>query len=324
MLIPATVSEYVSENSYVVSPITQITSYSKDELHKIDNLLLEKIFLWLIKIFQWPLRWMQIDRTQVLNNLCLSTNMYGSDWSAVPLATLRNKALGEFPRHALMMRSVNEVQHPVLYRNLMTDGWSPVVNRQVYLYLDAAVWSARHNVKIDNKLLCQPGWIFVPLDPQDMKSMRRVSNFYDQLYLHKYSMHNVRFTEEYFRQAAEYGLLDFYGLFYHGEMLGVVGMCELDGTVTVPVVGYDTSKPQKLALYRRLMAFSIRYAFENNLSLNLSSGAPQFKRNRGGQPVIEVNFVYTEHLPFYRKFAWATLSVASRRLYKPLLEKYQL
>ena len=108
------------------------------------------------------------------------------------------------------------------------------------------------------------------------------------------------------------------------EIVGTVGMTiENNGIVTVPIVGYLTDLPQKLGLYRRLMAFALRYCAEHNLRLNFSAGAPDFKKVRGARPEIEYIAVNVQHLPNKRAKAWQRLAAISP-YYERLLKKYQL
>lgn len=70
-------------------------------------------------------------------------------------------------------------------------------------------------------------------DPEQMQCAERL---YNQLYLEKYSRQNVQFTAGYFSQASQLGLLQLYGLFHQQQMMGVVGMVQLEQTITVPIV----------------------------------------------------------------------------------------
>ena len=62
------------------------------------------------------------------------------------------------------------------------------------------------------------------------------------------------------------------------------------------VFGYDTTLPQNLGLYRRLMALLYVEAQRRDCRLHLSSGAGTFKRGRGGVPHQEYSAIYSGHL----------------------------
>ncbi|RDH44515.1 hypothetical protein [Zooshikella ganghwensis] len=314
----------VKNNCYVVSPMTQLIYFTRDELPKVSSRILRIFCLGLTYLVEVPFRWAKLDQIQTLNNLCFSTNFYAKAWKTINLKALRKQALGQYPHHALMLRSLNEKEYPEIIAKVKEDGWLPIVNRQVYLFMDFKKWQQKRDARADLKLLKQPDWCFRVLDPDNQVLMKLAEDYYNQLYLDKYSKHNIQFTSNYFAQHVKAGLLELYGLFHKQKMLGVVGFCGIDDTLTVPIIGYNMQMPKKMALYRRLVAFNLSYAQQNNLKLNLSAGAPEFKRLRGAEAVIEYNFVYIQHLSRYQKTVWHFLSWLSQHLYKPLLERFEL
>lgn len=324
LCIPATVNDYMPGNCYVVSPLALIVDYARDEIIKIDNGVLRALCNGLTLLLKWPLVLAHVDRLQVLNNQCLSTNLTSSHWQSLDTDALRQQALRRYPQHTLMIRSLNDRQNPELLAKLSRQGWLPVVSRQVYCQDDPLRWWGKINARRDDKLLHQKEWQFNRLSADAPEQMQCAERLYNQLYLEKYSRQNVQFTAGYFARASQLGLLQLFGLFHQQQMMGVVGMVQLEQTVTVPIVGYRTELPASLALYRRLIAFAFRYSMDRKLLLNLSSGAPDFKRVRGCQPVIEYSMVYVRHLNRYQRGVWAVISWLSRKVYQPLLKRYQL
>ncbi|MBU2713382.1 hypothetical protein [Zooshikella harenae] len=314
----------VKNNCYVVSPMTQLIYFTRDELPKVNSRILRTFCMGLTYLLEVPFRWAKLDQIQILNNLCLSTNFYAKVWKTINLTALREQALGQYPHHALMLRSLNDQEYPEIITKAKEDGWLPIVNRQVYLFMDFQKWQQKRDARADLKLLKQPDWDFRILDPNNQAQMKIAEDYYNQLYLDKYSKHNIQFTSNYLAQCSKAGLLKLYGLFHKQQMLGVVGFCGIDGTLTVPIIGYNMQMPKKMALYRRLVAFNLSYAQQNNFKLNLSAGAPDFKRLRGAEAVIEYNFVYIQHLSHYQQTVWRFLSWLSQRLYKPMLERFEL
>jgi len=324
VLVPTSVNEAHPDNCWVVSPLTQIIGYAQDELPKIGSVIVRALSRWLIAALAMPLRLARLDRLQVFNNQCLSTNLYADEWQRLNLRSLRQQALQKYPGHTLMLRSLNATQHAYLMHRAEADGWRPVVTRQVYLYQDRAHWWARHNAQMDDRLLQQNDWRFQPLDADNSAQMARAEQLYNQLYLDKYSRHNVQFSADWLRTFSAAGLVELYGLFYQDELVGIAGLYGVDQTVTAPLIGYDTERPKHLALYRRLIAFVIRYAMDRQLTLNLSAGSADFKRRRGGIAAIEYSYVYVRHLGLYRRAVWGLLSWLSQHFYRPLLERFKL
>jgi hypothetical protein len=52
-------------------------------------------------------------------------------------------------------------------------------------------------------------------------------------------------------------------------------------------VGYDTSLDREIGLYRMIIALTFEVVIAEGWNINLSGGAVAFKRNRGGQPIME-------------------------------------
>ncbi|WP_332310230.1 hypothetical protein [Paenibacillus sp. P22] len=73
-----------------------------------------------------------------------------------------------------------------------------------------------------------------------------------------------------------------------------------------------------------LSAVLIRTAGSSGHLLHESSGAAQFKRNRGAVSDIEYSAVYDAHLPWHRRAGWSFLHLVLNRIGIPLLRKYKL
>lgn len=315
-------AEVKTNNSYVVSPLTLITGYAQDEIPKVRFAALRWLSYQLIKAVEKPLQLAGVGNVQTLNNQCLSTNMYSTGWSTIDLPALRQQALNTSNQHALVLRSLNDAQHSPIIERCEKDGWIAIVTRQVYLHINLQTVVAGKDLKHDLRLLKQPQWQFKKLFAED--DIKRAKVLYDLLYLQKYSEHNIQFTLSYFIQAVQMGLISLYGLFHQGQMLATVGMVIIEADMTCPILGYDTQLPQKLALYRRASAFTIDYAKRHDLRFNMSSGAPDFKRNRRAKACIEYSYVYCQHLNKPKQFTWKVFAWLTRYFYRSILEKQGL
>ncbi len=322
VVIPATITEPRHNNCYAVSLLSLISGYGEDELPKLKNPYIRKACFILLKAALKPLQRAKLHQLQTLNNQCLSTNMYSSAWNRLNLSALRLAALKTTSDTALLLRSLNAVQHKAIIRNAKQDGWIPIVTRQVYLHCDWAHFSPGSDIKKDLKLLKQPDWEFRKLT--SYAECETAKQLYDDLYLSKYSRHNIQFSAGYLYHAGQHNLLELFGLFHDGKMLATLGMVIIDSDMTCPIFGYDTSQPARLALYRRISIFTIQYAKERRLNFNMSSGAPDFKTNRGAKPRIEYSYVYTKHLNLYQKIVWRCLSFITQSVYQGILKRYRL
>ncbi|WP_198304478.1 hypothetical protein [Arcobacter vandammei] len=324
--IITTITDDIKKNCYVVSMYNLIIDYSKDELLKINSKILLYFSYFLIKIFENILKIAKIDKLQILNNYMLSTNFFSNNFENIDLKVLKNKALKNYPDHTLKIRSVNKFQNLKLYEKLKKDGWIALVSRQVYIFDDFTECKKHKDYKSDKKLLLDEKYEFKALNIEDFSLFQQAENLYNQLYLDKYSKHNVQFKAIYLQELVKNGLLHLRLLFDKKEKkyVAVVGIIGENGLITAPIVGYDLNYDIKEALYRRVIAYILEYAITNNYLLNLSSGASNFKTNRGAKAYLEYMFVYTKHLPFYRRFIWKILSFIANRFYGNLLQRLKL
>lgn len=324
--IITTVTDKVESNSYVASPYSLIIDYSKDELVKIESKIQKAFSYGLIKSFASFLHFSKLDKAQTINNYMLSTNFFSKKWEELDVELLEKKAKERYPDHAMIIRSVNKVQNAKLFANLKRNGWLPITSRQVYIFDSKERWEQCHNAKIDKKLLNSTRYFFHKIELENSEAFEEAERLYNLLYLKKYSQYNIHFKAKYLQLLVRRGLLNLYLL--HDEVaqkkVGVVGMTLEDGVVTVPIVGYETSYPQKEALYRRLIAFTLEYAFEKEILLNLSSGASEFKKLRGARAELEYMMVKIDHLAFRQKIGWRLIAHLSQWFYTPLLKRLKL
>jgi hypothetical protein len=98
-----------------------------------------------------------------------------------------------------------------------------------------------------------------------------------------------------------------------GALVAAIGIFSFGGLWTVPFVGYEVGAPAEDALYRRLVSGLLEEVKREKLLLNYSSGADDFKRRRGGEPVAEYHAVYAGHLPASRRLLYRGLAEAVTR-----------
>jgi hypothetical protein len=321
MSIIATITDEVVRNVYVVSPYALMIDYGTEELEKIKSPTQKVLFFLLIEFFSIVLKLIKIDKVQILNNYLFSTNFFTKSWETLEINVLRKDALNAYPKHSLLIRSVNQIQNPKLYKNLLHDGWKAIALRQVYIYDNKEKWQKARNTKNDKKLLSTEQFII-----RKSVAYERAIELYNTLYLSKHSKHNIHYTSSLLEQLVKKGLLK---LFFLQDTktqvyVGVVGVTEEDSVITVPIIGYDCSYSQEDALYRRLVYYVTAYAFEKNALLNFSSGAPDFKTKRGAKPVLEYMFVYDRHLSLPRRAVWKSIALLAKYVYAPMLQRLKL
>lgn len=325
--LPITVNEEEYDNSYVCSPYTHYVSYARQELILLGNRALIAGLDALLSGIGGLLKLGGFNRVVHVNNWLLSTNLYpelnAAQWDAV-----LDKLVARFPGHAIVFRSLNSSLHAPMLNLLRSKGCLLVPSRQIYLLRtgDNGFGNAKSRwlLKRDGALAAKEGYETVGPGDMTRQDLPRIAELYRLLYLDKYSWHNPQFTERFLEEALHNRILELHGFRRNGRLDAVLGFYARDGVMTTPLFGYDTSLPQELGLYRMLSARLIELARERGFLLHESSGAAQFKRNRGAEAEIEFSAVYVRHLPLKRRIPWATLGKLLNRIGVPLLRKYKL
>lgn len=324
-LFPVTINFEEYENSYVCSPYTACVSYAKEEMGKLNNKLLEMLLSGIVNALSLFLKKATINKVISVNNWLLSTNLY-SQWNERNIPELKNFLIQNFRDHAIMFRSLNRHSNSDLLDEFNDSGFILVPSRQVYIfdkrlhnYLD------RHNTQIDLKLINKTAYKIVDHHDITEDDYTRIVELYNFLYLEKYSYHNPQFTRTCITNWHRGNLLYMKGLRNTDGILdGIIGCFEKDGITSAPLVGYDTNISTNIGLYRMLIALILQRAVENDLVLNLSSGAANFKRLRGGIPFIEYSAVYIRHLPIGKRIIWHVTNFLLTNVGVPLMKAFKL
>lgn len=326
-VLPLTINDDEWSNSYVCSPYTHYVSYAREELRALKEPKLERpLDLALRGLGSW-LRAGNINRTVHVNNWLLSTNLYPR-LSGEELRRITALLVERFPRHALVFRSIHEIEGPEWRQDFESLGYRMLASRQIYYHRPGDLTfidrQARKIWNKDRRLLERSGYEVLGPEQLTCGDLPRLLELYNLLYLDKYSYKNPQFTEPFLSQALNHGTLVLKALRKDGRIDGVLGFYARNGTMTTPLFGYDTSLPQELGLYRMLSVLTHESAAERGLLLHLSSGAAGFKRCRGARPKIEYSAIHDAHLPPVRRLAWASLRRVVNHLAVPLLEKHDL
>lgn len=325
LYFPVSVNNLEWTNSYVCSPYTAYVLYGRDELtRKVKNRLLQFPLQILIRGISGWLKSAQINKNIHVNNYLLSTNPY-PEWNGEHIEALTYFLQSHYPKHAIIFRSLNVHQHRHLLNEFKAHNYYLLGSRQVYIYDEPFETWIRHNNNKQDKRIIKNNQLKYISHKEMSNYLAEALHLYNQLYLEKYSLHNPQFTLTYFQEMHACHAIHFQGYAdTQNQLKAFAGLFILDNTITSPLVGYDTSAPQKDALYIHAIQLIFDYKYESGKILNLSSGASGFKRLRGGKASIEYSAVYTHHLKPYRKRVFKVLQFITTRIGIPLLEKYEL
>ncbi|WP_263262525.1 hypothetical protein [Pseudomonas sp. RIT-PI-S] len=316
-------------NCYVVSPLAAYGGYALAELERLRRPWLTWPLKAVVAAMQALLHRARLDRVVWVNNWLLSTNLYPARLDGAELAQLTTFLRTRFSDHALGFRSLNDFSNPGLRDALHALGYRSVPSRQVYLFDGRdgaqAAFLRHHNTRLDATLLRRSPYQVVPGEALDDADFQRIEHLYNLLYLHKYSRLNPHYRAQWIRRGQREGWLELRALRnLEGRVDGVVGWFTNAVGLSAPIVGYNTSLPQRSGLYRQLTSLCLQEATRRRELLNFSAGASRFKRLRGGQPQIEYSLVYVAHLPWARRCAWAVLSRLLHTLAVPLMKRFEL
>ncbi|MFN3808182.1 hypothetical protein [Asticcacaulis sp.] len=323
--IPMTINDGVAGRTFVCSPRVAYVDYTLEELDHFPDRRLAPLLRGVVRGVGAALSLSSADRIVHVNNWMLSTTLpIGLDPA---LAQDQTRRLVEaFPNHFLAIRSLNGRHEGPFLRALEAAGWQLLPSRQVFLIDDLQeAFSQRRDLRRDEALWQKGDFLHEDLAEMTQEDARRLAHLYQLLYLEKYSALNPAFSEAFFRLTHKIGLIHYRVLRDKAAIIqGFCGVYTFGRYATAPILGYNTSLPQSLGLYRLSFHSATRYALERGLQFNLSSGATQFKRNRGASAEMEYTAYYYRHLAGARRAPFWLLKTVAQRLGEPLLRKYDL
>ncbi len=322
--VPVTVNHGEAANCWVCSPHTAYVRYSREELRRMAHPLLAAPIGALCGTLGGYLWKAGIDTAVAINNWTLSTNLY-PDLNSRLLGEWIDEARERWPLHAVWFRSLNDRYTPAWLATLAKLGCELVPSRQVYLYdrIDLST-RAPTNLRRDLRLWHGRRHEVIEAESWSPGDFVRAAALYELLYMEKYSRLNPHYDAAFLQAWHAAGLLRLMGWRSEsGDLEAVVGLFGSGSTLTAPIVGYDTKSPPRRGLYRLLMAAVFELAARSGRRINLSAGAAQFKRLRGGIASIEYSAVYARHLPRKRQRAIRLLSRMTTSIGEPLMRRFQ-
>jgi hypothetical protein len=323
--VPVSINQSEPGNSWVCSPHTAYARYSIEELARLRRPLLTLPLAAGCRLLGGYFWRSGLDDVVAINNWLLSTNLY-PEFHAQAVRGWLCEALDRWPGSAIWFRSLNPRYNPEWLGQLSDMGFKLIPSRQVYLYDEINLTSRSPvNLHRDLRLLKKSSAPRGDAASWSGRDFERAADLYALLYRDKYSELNPTYTAAFLRTWHGAGLLDLSGFRdEEGSLKAVLGIFAVGGTMTVPIVGYDTHQPPKAGLYRLLMAAAYERAAQSRCRINLSAGAAQFKRLRGGVGTLEYSAVYDRHLPRGRRRAVSLLSLLTRALGVPLMRRLEL
>ncbi len=325
-LFPVTVNKSYYANSYTTSFYSANISYAKDELHLVDDKRVEFIAGALLSAVGLVFKLFWCDKMAILNNWTFSTNFH-PELSAQEVSEMTDEMTKRYGGHYIAMRSVNSTTDSVLIESLKANGWLLLPARSVYLFFkeDGEIFKHNHTKK-DQKLLRETPLELIEPSSLQPSDFGRIKELFDKLFIEKHSHLNPDFSVEFLQALHQKKIVEFFAFREKdsGAIVAFIGFFVAENIISTPILGYDTSLPQEMGLYRLLMALLLKTAKDRELTLNLSSGAGSFKRGRGGKATLEYTAIYANHLSKPKRFFMQTLSKILNRYLPKAFEKYKI
>ncbi|MEP1612070.1 MAG: GNAT family N-acetyltransferase [Roseobacter sp.] len=323
---PITVNDgNLTDNCYICDPVTGYIDYAVEETRNFaTSPLLRTALTGTIKAAAIVVRASGLDRAVHVNNWLFSTNPAPAITRSTA-SSLRDQLVARFADHAIILRSLNTYSDKSALRALVDEGFHLLPSRQIYLFDGPAPVRLSKDMKNDQALLRKTPLEEVSDGDFTQTDYARCIKLYEQLYLEKYTPLNPQYTAAYLAEMHKAGIIHLEGLRdTEGMLVAVGGRFQYGHTLTQPLLGYDTTRPQKDGLYRLITAMAQRDAMTKRLLFNMSAGAAAFKRNRCAVPAIEYSAVYIRHLSRRRRIATRTVAKVLSGVGVPLLKRYEL
>ncbi len=302
-------------NAYSASLTTQYIHYAREEVGRLATPALRMTARAALCAAAAVLRAAQAERVVQWNSWLFSTNPLPANLQQI-VPDVTGALIARFPQDALLVRCIDEHTQQGCGAALVQSGYLLIASRRVYHFDGrSADYFSQSTTRRERKLLqLQNGYTFCEHEQFVPTDVPRIAELYRRVYIQKHSRLNADYHDGFFARALHERWLEFFGLRGpDGQIDAVLGCLRRDGSVSTPVLGYDTQLPEQLALYRRLVMLLLTRIAERHEQLNFSSGAGEFKRRRGGHASTEYNALYVAHLSRSRRAAWQALAAASQR-----------
>lgn len=327
LLIPFTVNEKDYENSYVCSPYNHYVTYAKEELVMLKKPVIEKILNGMIDGIGCVTKIIEINKVVYLNNWLLSTNL-SVHLTEKQIQEIHQEIIKHYPSHLICYRSMNDCLYPNMLKDFQKNGYQKLPSRYVYIsepnVLEKAKKRIRNTLKRDEKLLQNPNIEIIQHEDFTEHDINRVRELYQQLYLDKYSYQNPQFTDDYIRETYQTNSLHYMGIRINGILEGVFASKIYQGMMANPIVGYNTSLPKEMGMYRMIRYLAVQESIRHGRMYHQSAGVGRYKHDRGAIGFPEYTMIYTRHLTQGKRMFWRVLCEILNRFAIKIVEKNRL
>ena len=235
-----------------------------------------------------------LDRLSLVANEPVSTNLRTEqDKKLIPERVVHE--LHTCPNHFVGVRNIICPDDNELHDALSAKGFTMIPTRVVYMFdARSGVLSRSSHLQRDRKNLAKSG-IEVKIEASmSIDEFSHIHQLYKDIYIQKHSRMNADYTLKFFQDMRANPYTQYLRLYDKGHLVAFSLLYQKSQNLIIPAVGHKSDTENK-GYYRALFAAIANYVESNCLYLNYSSGAGDFKRKRGGVPVLEYTAL---HAPF--------------------------
>ncbi len=316
-LCPISIHDPYSESTYTCSMKGSL-EFTREKLLKSNNWIQKRLGANLLALSSCIVTPLHVDKVIIVDNWLFPTNTY-PDLETKDLEAATTLLTQKYPDHAILFNFINASMNADLLTRLHSCGYKSLTWKTSVIVDPTKDFRFTSYIKRDFSLHKNTHFISVNHDEFTPKDYPRIVKLYNMLFLEKHTFRNLQITEAFIKVCHENSILHFLGVRNpEGELEGVTALFIKGNKMIDPIIGYNTSLPKKLGIYRIMKSMQLRYVLDHKLVHNCGSGAIEFKKLRGG--IISRDHIawYTDHLPYKRRFTYQLIEKgfqASRRLF---------
>ncbi|NDB70030.1 MAG: hypothetical protein EB015_18915 [Methylocystaceae bacterium] len=247
------------------------------------------------------------DCVSLIANEPFSTNLR----SAEQKAQIPDTAVAELhahPHNWVGVRNLLPEEDGALLEALRERAFVFLPTRVVYLFDARKGRLARSSHLIRDRKNLAKSHLQCCIDTQVTDTdLKAIHQLYHDIYITKHSKLNARYTLKFFHDMICANHMPCLRVYDHSTLVAFALLYQKADQLVVPAVGHARDENNK-GYYRSLFAALADYVEQNKLLLNYSSGAGDFKRRRGGVPVLEWTAI---HAPRHSRFKQRLIRVVA-------------
>lgn len=314
LLLPITVNEKEYDNAYVASNYVSV-QLLKEYVDKLKSPFISFFAKPVMSLLGLLLKGIKINKMVYVNNWLCSTCLQ-PELSLGQVERLTGFLTKHFQDHMILFRSLHDYKGEHLLASLKKVYYRLVCIRQIYFfdYQKEHLFDnrAKRHHKSDSTLARKENYQVIEKEELQESDYARILRLYQMVYIDKYTRYSPEFTENFLKGILGTPNIFLRALKKNGKIDGFVALFKKNHEMIICFLGYDTSLPQALGMYRMIMDLALQEAKKMKILLNLSSGSDTFKTLRGMLKKPEYLAVFDRHLPLYRQALWFMAEMFTR------------